>query len=198
MSSLLPTREDLVRNFFVPSTWIPEESWVSALFLRHQTHQLAPSDIPAPAATALPVSYYGLHPCSMEQCREAACPPVIFPNRGNKQTKSIPTKIFHPYGKKRQMLWGKQNGKVHGRNAGLCAFKAANITWPRGRLSLSGWDHGKRSESCWLTCFFCNIKAHFPTAKLESRFLNNKLNFRPLLWSSRASYNRLCQMRAAV
>lgn len=46
MSSFLPVREEHVNNFFEPSPWIPEESWISALFFIHQSHQPVPSHFP--------------------------------------------------------------------------------------------------------------------------------------------------------
>lgn len=44
----------------MPSTWIPENSQISGLFLRHQTHQPAPSGFLTITATALPVSHCDL------------------------------------------------------------------------------------------------------------------------------------------
>ena len=41
---------------------------------------------------------------------------------------------------------------------------------------------------------FVTSKLILQLQKLESRFLNKKLNFWPLWWTSEASYNRLCQM----
>lgn len=99
-------------------------------------------------------------------------------------TKRIPTEVFHPWDKKTDAVW-QDTQQEH---RALC-LQICNILWPRGLLSLCGWDNRKHGNYSQLTCWFCNIKSHSPTLhRLESRFLNNKAQ----------GYNRLCQMCGAL
>lgn len=61
-----------------------------------------------------------------------------------------------------------------------------------GLLYLWGCDHGKQSNACLLTHSSSTSRFTLQLQQLETRFLNNKFKFWPLLQSWGISYNGLC------
>lgn len=196
LSSFLPVREDLVSNFFVPSTWIPKESWVSALFLRHQTHQLLTSQHLLQQFCPFPTAVYTLAPWSSTG-KQHVLKWCSLTGETSKPRAS-PRRSSIPMAKRDGCCVGSKMAKCM---AGTLGFVPSKLPTSSGLGNC--WICGagimeNRVTPAGLHACFVASRLTLQLQRLESSFLNNKLNFWPLLWSSGASYNRLCQMPVAV
>lgn len=154
--------------------------WVSALFLRHQTHYPAPSDFLTIAATALPVSH-----CGLTFAAESCAGKQHLPQCSSLEEETSKSRVS-PL--RSSILKAERHRCCVARHpAGTPGFVPPKLPTSSGLRDCLVWGVGIREN----TVTTASLHAGFVTSRLtlqlhrvESRFLNNKLNFWPLLWSS--------------